>query len=236
MLKDPALEARAREIGQALRCVVCQNQSIDDSAAEVARDMRRAVRERLSAGDSDAQVFDFMVARYGDYVLLKPPFKLGTLLLWLGAPLVLLIAGGRHHADGLARAAPPRPCRRSATRSASGSGRCWGADARVPARASHHGDGRRAADPAAALARDIDEPFRRRARDLSRPARRDRARARRRHSERERSRRGAIGDRAPHPRRRLQRKDDGPRRPTPCIACCRPRLRWRYRCWRSAST
>jgi cytochrome c-type biogenesis protein CcmH len=92
MLKDPALEARAREIGQALRCVVCQNQSIDDSAAEVARDMRRAVRERLSAGDSDTQVFDFMVARYGDYVLLKPPFKLGTLLLWLGAPLVLLIA------------------------------------------------------------------------------------------------------------------------------------------------
>ena len=92
MLKDPALEARAREIGQALRCVVCQNQSIDDSAAEVARDMRRAVRERLSAGDSDTQVFDFMVARYGDYVLLKPPFKLGTLFLWLGAPLVLLIA------------------------------------------------------------------------------------------------------------------------------------------------
>lgn len=92
MLKDPALEARAREIGQALRCVVCQNQSIDDSAAEVARDMRRAVRERLAAGDNDAQVFDFMVARYGDYVLLKPPFKLGTLVLWLGAPLLLLIA------------------------------------------------------------------------------------------------------------------------------------------------
>ena len=92
MLKDPALEARARDIGQALRCVVCQNQSIDDSAAEVARDMRRAVRERLSAGDSDAQVYDFMVARYGDYVLLKPPFKLGTLVLWLGAPLLLLIA------------------------------------------------------------------------------------------------------------------------------------------------
>ena len=92
MLKDPALEARAREIGQTLRCVVCQNQSIDDSAAEVARDMRRAVRERLSAGDSDSQVYDFMVARYGDYVLLKPPFKLGTLVLWLGAPLVLLIA------------------------------------------------------------------------------------------------------------------------------------------------
>jgi cytochrome c-type biogenesis protein CcmH len=92
MLKDPALEARAREIGQALRCVVCQNQSIDDSAAEVARDMRRTVRERLVAGASNDQVFDYMVARYGDYVLLKPPFKLGTLALWLGAPLVLLVA------------------------------------------------------------------------------------------------------------------------------------------------
>ena len=92
MLKDPALEARARDIGQALRCVVCQNQSIDDSAAEVARDMRRAVRERLAAGDSNDQVFDYMVARYGDYVLLKPPFKLGTLVLWLGAPLLLLLA------------------------------------------------------------------------------------------------------------------------------------------------
>lgn len=92
VLPDPALEHRAREISAGLRCLVCQNQSIDDSAAEVARDMRRAVRERLSAGDSDAQVYDFMVARYGDYVLLKPPFKLGTLVLWLGAPLLLLIA------------------------------------------------------------------------------------------------------------------------------------------------
>jgi len=94
MLPDPALEARARTIGQALRCVVCQNQSIDDSAAEVARDMRRAVRERLAAGDSDDQVFAYMVQRYGDYVLLKPPFKPGTLVLWLGAPFVLLVAGG----------------------------------------------------------------------------------------------------------------------------------------------
>jgi cytochrome c-type biogenesis protein CcmH len=94
MLKDPALESRAREIGRALRCVVCQNQAIDDSNAEVAHDMRRAVRERLTAGDSDAAVFAFMVARYGDYVLLKPPFKPGTLLLWLGGPLVLLLAGG----------------------------------------------------------------------------------------------------------------------------------------------
>lgn len=93
VLPNPALESRAREIGRALRCVVCQNQSIDDSNAEVARDMRRAVRERLVAGDNDAAVFDFMVARYGDYVLLNPPFKARTLLLWLGTPLVLLIAG-----------------------------------------------------------------------------------------------------------------------------------------------
>jgi cytochrome c-type biogenesis protein CcmH len=93
MLKDPALEARARDIGQALRCVVCQNQSIDDSQAEVAHDMRRAVRERLLAGDSDEQVFAYMVARYGDYVLLKPPFKAPTLILWLGAPTLLLVAG-----------------------------------------------------------------------------------------------------------------------------------------------
>jgi cytochrome c-type biogenesis protein CcmH len=111
MLKDPALEARAREIGQALRCVVCQNQSIDDSAAEVARDMRRAVRERLVAGDSNAQVFDYMVARYGDYVLLKPPFKLGTLVLWLGAPLLLLLASAAIMLAALRRRAtqPPPP-------------------------------------------------------------------------------------------------------------------------------
>ena len=93
VLADPALEARAREIGQALRCVVCQNQSIDDSAAEVAHDMRVAVRARLSAGDSDRAVMGYMVARYGDYVLLEPPFKARTLVLWLGAPLVLLVAG-----------------------------------------------------------------------------------------------------------------------------------------------
>ena len=92
MLADPALEARAREIGQALRCVVCQNQSIDDSSAEVARDMRRAVRDRLTAGDSNEQVYAFMVARYGDYVLLKPPFKARTLVLWLGAPALLVLA------------------------------------------------------------------------------------------------------------------------------------------------
>jgi cytochrome c-type biogenesis protein CcmH len=94
ILPDPALERRARDIGRQLRCVVCQNQSIDDSSAEVARDMRRAVRERLTAGYNDAQVFDYMVARYGDYVLLNPPFKAETWALWLGGPLVLLLAGG----------------------------------------------------------------------------------------------------------------------------------------------
>ncbi len=109
MLPDPALEARAREIGRALRCVVCQNQSIDDSSAEVAHDMRRAVRERLAAGDSDAAVFAFMTARYGDYVLLKPPFKTGTLVLWLGGPLVLLLAGGGLLLAARKRRPPPPP-------------------------------------------------------------------------------------------------------------------------------
>jgi len=113
MLKDPALEARARTIGQALRCVVCQNQSIDDSSAEVARDMRRAVRDRLTVGDSDDQVFAYMVARYGDYVLLKPPFKTRTLVLWLGGPLLLVVAGTALLFAARRRArrtvAPPQP-------------------------------------------------------------------------------------------------------------------------------
>jgi cytochrome c-type biogenesis protein CcmH len=109
MLKDPALEARAREIGRALRCVVCQNQAIDDSNAEVAHDMRRAVRERLTAGDSDDAVMAFMTARYGDYVLLKPPFKSGTWLLWLGGPLVLLVAGGALLLAARKRRAPEPP-------------------------------------------------------------------------------------------------------------------------------
>ncbi|MBX9944159.1 MAG: cytochrome c-type biogenesis protein CcmH [Reyranella sp.] len=109
-LPDPALESRARDIGRALRCVVCQNQSIDDSNAEVARDMRRAVRERLVAGDDDPKVFAYMVARYGDYVLLKPPFKAGTWILWLGGPLVLLVAGGALLlAVRRRRAVPPAP-------------------------------------------------------------------------------------------------------------------------------
>lgn len=94
MLADAALEARAREIGRNLRCVVCQNQSIDDSTADLARDMRRLVRERLQAGDSDRQVYDFMTRRYGDFVLLQPPFRSYTLLLWLGPALVLLLSAG----------------------------------------------------------------------------------------------------------------------------------------------
>jgi cytochrome c-type biogenesis protein CcmH len=90
MLKDPALEARARRISQELRCLVCQNQSIDDSNAELARDLRVLVRERLAAGDSDAAVLAFVEARYGEFVLLRPPLKLHTLALW-AAPLLLLL-------------------------------------------------------------------------------------------------------------------------------------------------
>jgi cytochrome c-type biogenesis protein CcmH len=95
MLKDPALEARARAVSRDLRCLVCQNQSIDDSNADLAHDLRMIVRERLSAGDSDAQVKAYLVARYGDFVLLDPPFEARTLFLWLGpAALLLLGAGG----------------------------------------------------------------------------------------------------------------------------------------------
>ncbi len=92
-LADPALEARARAISGTLRCVVCQNQTIDDSDAEVAHDLRVILRERLKAGDSDQQAVAYIVKRYGDYVLLKPPFEAETLLLWLG-PLLVLVAGG----------------------------------------------------------------------------------------------------------------------------------------------
>lgn len=92
MLADPALEQRARDISQHLRCLVCQNQSIDDSNADLARDLRILVRERLKAGDSDQQVIDFIVARYGDFVLLKPPVKEETLPLWLG-PFALFLVG-----------------------------------------------------------------------------------------------------------------------------------------------
>lgn len=90
MLQDPALEARARAIGQELRCLVCRNQSIDDSDADLAHDLRVLVRQRLTAGDTNRQVIDYIVSRYGDFVLLKPPFKYDTYLLWLGPGLVLL--------------------------------------------------------------------------------------------------------------------------------------------------
>lgn len=92
ILKDPRLEARARDISRELRCMVCQNQSIDDSDAPLARDLRILVRQRLETGDTDAQVRDFLVARYGDFVLLRPPVKWETLLLW-GAPPVVLLGG-----------------------------------------------------------------------------------------------------------------------------------------------
>jgi len=92
ILKDPALETRARALSRELRCMVCQNQSIDDSDAPLARDLRVLVRERLTAGDSDPQVMDFLVARYGEFVLLKPRFEWHTAVLWL-TPAVALIAG-----------------------------------------------------------------------------------------------------------------------------------------------
>src|SRR5579871_1561640 len=92
IMSNPKLEARARALSQQLRCMVCQNQSIDDSDAPLARDLRLLVRERIAHGDSDRQVIDFLVARYGPFVLLKPPFNPHTVLLWLVSPLVL--AGG----------------------------------------------------------------------------------------------------------------------------------------------
>ena len=93
IMADPGKEARARDLSRELRCMVCQNQSIDDSEAPLARDLRLLVRERIAAGDSDNQVIDFLVARYGEFVLLKPPFNPHTLLLWLLPPLALLGGG-----------------------------------------------------------------------------------------------------------------------------------------------
>ena len=92
VLQDPALETRAREISEGLRCLVCQNQSIDDSGAPLAKDLRLLVRERLKAGDSNQQIVDFIVARYGEFVLLKPRFETHTLVLWLATPAVFLAA------------------------------------------------------------------------------------------------------------------------------------------------
>jgi cytochrome c-type biogenesis protein CcmH len=91
MLDDPALEQRARDLSAVIRCVVCQNESIDSSNAEIAHELRVLVRERLVAGDSDQEVLDYLVARYGDFVLLRPPMKPSTYLLWFGPFAILLI-------------------------------------------------------------------------------------------------------------------------------------------------
>jgi cytochrome c-type biogenesis protein CcmH len=94
MFDDPAKEARAREIGRALRCMVCQNQSIFDSNAGLAKDLRVLVRQRMEAGDTDQEIIDFVAARYGDYVLLEPPVAARTVLLWVAPALFLLIGIG----------------------------------------------------------------------------------------------------------------------------------------------
>ena len=91
-LSDPALEARARALGGELRCLVCQNQSIDDSNADLAHDLRVLIRQRITAGDSDAQVLQFMVSRYGDFILLRPPVKPATYVLW-ASPFAVLLLG-----------------------------------------------------------------------------------------------------------------------------------------------
>jgi cytochrome c-type biogenesis protein CcmH len=114
VLPDPQLEMRARAISQILRCVVCQNQSIDDSNAPLAHDLRVLLRERLASRDTDEQAVDFIVARYGNFVLLSPPFQLNTLALWLGPALFLLIAAigfgqyvRKRSSDSTTQASPP---------------------------------------------------------------------------------------------------------------------------------
>jgi cytochrome c-type biogenesis protein CcmH len=108
MLGDPVLEARAREVSRDLRCLVCRNQSIDDSDADLAHDLRVLVRERIKAGDSNEQAIGFVRARYGDFVLLRPPFAIGTALLW-GGPLLVLLLGGVAVARFYRRCDEPAP-------------------------------------------------------------------------------------------------------------------------------
>jgi cytochrome c-type biogenesis protein CcmH len=115
VLADPVLEARARALSKELRCMVCQNQSIDDSEAPLARDLRVLVRERLTAGDSDRQVINFLVDRYGEFVLLKPRLSPHTAVLWLGPPLLLfggaialVVVARRRKNRGLGDAAQPQ--------------------------------------------------------------------------------------------------------------------------------
>ena len=122
-LDDPALEARARAISAELRCLVCQNQSLDDSSAELAHDLRMLIRERLKTGDSDEQVRQFLVRRYGDFILLKPPLQPDTYLLWFG-PLALLLLGAagvalylrrrNRIAEGVPAPLTPEECRKLA--------------------------------------------------------------------------------------------------------------------------
>jgi cytochrome c-type biogenesis protein CcmH len=108
MLKDPALEARARSISQEIRCLVCQNQSIDDSDAPLARDIRLLIRDRIGQGESNDEVRTFLVSRYGHFILLKPPFELATVLLWLSGPLTLALGAlGVYFARRRAPAPPP---------------------------------------------------------------------------------------------------------------------------------
>jgi cytochrome c-type biogenesis protein CcmH len=109
MLQDPILEARARDISKHLRCLVCQNQSIDDSDADLAHDLRVLVRERLKQGDSNQQVIAYITARYGDFVLLKPPFEPATWLLWFGPAAILLLGAAGIVAIRRRRAAAPPP-------------------------------------------------------------------------------------------------------------------------------
>ena len=93
ILDDPALEARARDLSKELRCLVCRNESIDDSNASLAKDLRLLVRERLVAGDSDEETIEYIVDRYGEFVLLRPPLNAGNLALWLSGPILLIIGG-----------------------------------------------------------------------------------------------------------------------------------------------
>jgi len=109
MLKDPELEARARALSSELRCLVCQNESIDDSDADLARDIRLLIRERITKGESNGQVRDFLVSRYGDFILLKPPLKLSTALLWFSAPLTFLLGGLAIWIASRRRPAPSAP-------------------------------------------------------------------------------------------------------------------------------
>jgi cytochrome c-type biogenesis protein CcmH len=110
-LPDPVREARARDLFREVRCLVCQNESIDDSEAELASDLRRIVRQQVAAGRTDAEVRSFLVARYGKFVLLKPPFDAGTALLWLGPFAVVILAGGmvwlRRRRLGVTADSPP---------------------------------------------------------------------------------------------------------------------------------